>query len=273
MLPSGSRDATLVGPAVAVVIATLGYGKITRMKTLLTMTGIAAVVLLLMVVIAIYRVRLKTDGNIQGVTQRVTYLREELQDVGRSSGITPHDYLVILASRFADYIAVGKIVDEFPRLHSFRHFRDVEFWPVYLLPNPLRPATPGFDSRDGAMLCQEIGMETGGGGSSPAMIIGDLFSRFGWFGVFAGMIPLGFFLRKLDHVLRRLQLLGLVLFAMLLPATRHLPFDTAFIWFLYFTRALLITAFLAWITTQLLRFKIRWGRAKSESPGMALTSQ
>lgn len=253
MLPSGSRDAALVGPVVAVTVATLGYGKLKKLRTVAVLLGTFLLALYLMAAVAAYRGRIAYGERDASATQRLSFMKEEI-GASHQEKRPYKEFLALWAGRFADYIAVGRIVDEFPQRYPFRGFEDVRYWPVYLLPSPLRPATPGFDARDGAILCQNIGFDNiGGGGSQPAMILGDLFSRFGWAGIFLGMVVGGFLLRVLDQWISDGGLFRTVLLALLLPTVRHLPFDTVFIWFLFFTRALAIVLCLAWGMTWFLR--------------------
>jgi len=246
MLPSGSRDAALVGPVVAVTVATLGYGRLTQFRTLAVLLGTLLLALYLMSAVAAYRGRIAYGVRDASISQRLQFMREE---IGASSNEKRSfkDYLGVWAERFADYIAVGRIVDEFPKRYPFRGFEDARYWIIYLLPSPFRPPTPDFDARDGAVLCKQIGFDNiGGGGSQPAMILGDLFSRFGWAGVFWGMFFGGGLLRALDHWIHRDGLFETCLLALLLPTVRHLPCDTVFGWLLFFTRALAVILCLAW---------------------------
>lgn len=253
MLPSGSRDAALVGPVVSVTVATLGYGRLAKLRTLAVLLGTFLLALYLMAAMAAYRGRIAYDVRDASVTQRLKFMKEEIGSSApekRSS----KEFLELWAARFADYIAVGRIVDEFPDRYPFRGFEDSHYWFNYLFPSPFRSPTPDFDPRDGAILCKNIGFDNiGGGGSQPAMILGDLFSRFGWWGVFLGMGLGGFLLRTLDHWLSSGSLFKTILFALLLPTVRHLPFDTVFLWLLFFTRALAVNLALAWGMTWFFR--------------------
>lgn len=253
MLPSGSRDAALVGPVVSVTVSALGYGRITKFRTVAVLIGTSLLALYLMAAMAAYRGRIAYDVRDASVTQRLKFMKEE---IGSSSSEkrSSKEFLSLWAERFADYIAVGRIVDEFPGRYPFRGFKDAHYWFIYLLPRPFRPITPDFDPRDGAILCKNIGFDNiGGGGSQPAMILGDLFSRFGWAGIFLGMALGGFLLRAVDHWIITGGLFKTVLLALLLPTVRHLPFDTVFMWLLFFTRALAVNLCLAWGMTWFLK--------------------
>jgi hypothetical protein len=113
-------------------------------------------------------------------------------------------YKAIIARRLADYVSVSYIIDNIPQNFGFRGFSDIIQWPYYLLPTLIRPETDLSFVYD-AILMVDLQFRTdfGGGafGSSPAMLIGDLYSRGGWIAVWIGMLILGCILGKLDRYL------------------------------------------------------------------------
>jgi hypothetical protein len=147
------------------------------------------------------------------------------------------------ARRFADYVMVGRIVSVFPTEYKYRGLEGIEYWPLFLLPNPLRPAMQ-YDPRDSATLSERVKIGIWRG-SSPAMIIGDLYSRFSWPGVFFGMALVGCVLRWLDNRLRRFGLFETLLYGILLVPVVILPHETLLGFFLFLTRTMLLALLMA----------------------------
>lgn len=72
------------------------------------------------------------------------------------------------------------------------------------------------------------------------MIVGDLFSRFAWVGVFFGMMFIGALFRYMDSKLAVFGVRQALLFSLLLPMVSKLPQYSLFEYFMFFTRNLFI---------------------------------
>jgi hypothetical protein len=152
-------------------------------------------------VILVFTVGIGTYRSMKGIEQ------EELEDKYKlvfSSTLNPRaggtDPLALIIGRFSDYVAAGRIIAFTPEAIDFRGAESLEdLWQIYvpgflnILPNRINLA-------DAAEISDRywITMHYKGGGSSPCMIIGDLFSRWGWPGIFLGMLAIGFALRQFD---------------------------------------------------------------------------
>ena len=89
-----------------------------------------------------------------------------------------------------------------------------DWWQIYV-PGFLNLIPHHLNSADGAETCMRYGVTQYGGGSSGDMIVGDLFSRWGWAGVFLGMLAIGFILRQLDlRIFNRWTTFTIILFVM-----------------------------------------------------------
>jgi hypothetical protein len=63
---------------------------------------------------------------------------------------------------------------------------------------------------------QDYGFRTETGGSSPMMLIGELYDRFDWTGIFLGMLVIGFLLARLDRVLSHGDIRSTILWVLFL---------------------------------------------------------
>ncbi len=273
-LPSGSRDKTLRDSVYPLFVALLGFKRNFSRKFYPYLAVVIVGILVSMVTIENYRgtIFYKLGKPDLTFNERSGILLNAAADSFKLMERDFDSVLRLWAFRFADYVVVGRIVMAFPEEYPYRWFEDLEYWPIYLLPNPIRPQTPHFDPRDSAALSARVGVDPGGGGSSPAMVIGDLFSRFSWLGVFLGMTLVGGLLRCLDQRLRRFGLFETLLYGLLLVPLAKLPHDSLLAVFLFLTRNLLIALVLAVIPESLLvkkvgRGSLGWRRWSGEMAG------
>jgi hypothetical protein len=103
-----------------------------------------------------------------------------------------------IVGRFSDYVATGRIIADTPKIIRYRGTAGMEDWWQIFVPGFLKIIPHRIDLQDSATTSLQYGVSYIGGGSAPDMIVGDLFSRWGWAGVFLGMMILGFILRQLD---------------------------------------------------------------------------
>lgn len=108
--------------------------------------------------------------------------------------------LVNFVARLSDFRAVGRVIDWTPRLIPYRGLEWVDTWWQIGVPGFLRPKNDLINFQDGAAVVVQYGIY--GGGSSPVMLFGDLYSRAGWLGIVIVLFVFGMLLRKLDFAFR-----------------------------------------------------------------------
>lgn len=240
-LPCGSRDKMLRLSMYPLLVAMMAFQRRFSKKLVLSLAGVLLGILFSLLAVESYR------GTIEyqlGKPELTMTERLEIMLNGARKSITlirdNFDFTIQLyGRRFADYLIVGRITDVFPATYKYRGLEDLEYWPVYILPNPLRPSA-SFDARDSASLSEQV--KTGRyRGSSPAMIIGDLYSRFSWPGVLIGMVLIGCILRGLDKRLAHFGLGETLIFGFILVPLAKMPHDSVLTFFLFLTRTMLIT--------------------------------
>ena len=115
-------------------------------------------------------------------------------------GASQDDIFATIIGRLSDYVAAGRIIAFTPENIDFRGAESIEnLWQIYV-PGFLNIIPDRINLADAIELCDRYGITKNykGGGSAPCMIIGDLFSRWGWPGIFLGMLVIGFVLRQFD---------------------------------------------------------------------------
>jgi hypothetical protein len=129
---------------------------------------------------------------------------EEKYSVALNSTLNPRsdqtDPWAVIIGRMSDYTAAGRIIAFTPDNLDFRGAEALEsLWQIFV-PGFLNILPDRINLADGAELCDRywITKSYKGYGSSPCMIIGDLYSRWGWPGIFLGMLVIGFVLRQID---------------------------------------------------------------------------
>lgn len=158
--------------------------------------------------------------------------------------------------RFSEYVATGRIIDATPRPYPYRFFEGMGSWWQILVPGFLRPASGQINFMDGAEIALKYGVTKDRQSSVPVMLLGDLFSRFGWGGIAAGMFMVGFVLRKLDSIpAGNNMFLGVIFFVLFARIVWQLHTDSLLVAVAYLTRELFviyISSFvLAWAALRL----------------------
>lgn len=136
----------------------------------------------------------------------------------------------IILGRLSEFSAVGRIIATTPEFHPFTGMDGVEDWWQIWIPKVWRPAATELFINDGAVTALRYGISPGESSSAPITIIGDLFVRFGWPGIFLGMTMLGFSFASLDSWLAARDLEHWKLLAMILICKSA--------WYCYATSAL-----------------------------------
>lgn len=256
LLPSGSRDLALRGVVPTLAIALLMFARIGWARALTVSVVGGTVIWYLLIGTDIYRGRVHYEGAaVSGITDRLELMAASFRDAtpGVSGQRGSDEQLQTIGRRLADYVVPAMAVDFFPSQQPFRRFENMENWIPFLLPYQLRPASAQINPQDGAQLAALIGFKGGtleiynptSNGSSPSMVLGDWYSRFGWFGVFFGMGLCGFLVRGLDRYLQGKSLYQMICLGLLILPAMKLSHQSLFIWFMFFTRALAITFVMA----------------------------
>jgi hypothetical protein len=111
------------------------------------------------------------------------------------------DALFTVIRRFSDYGSAGRIIKDTPNRIPYRGAEELDkLWQIFV-PGFLQILQERINLDDGAVISDLYGVTNSSllrSGSAPAMIIGDLFSRWGWGGIVLGMAVIGFILRQID---------------------------------------------------------------------------
>jgi hypothetical protein len=180
----------------------------------------------------------------------------------------PRGSLPALAYRFSDYVAAGRIITDTPGIIGYRGIEGMEDWWQIYVPGFLNLIPQRINLNDGAETCVLYGITQFGGSSSPVMIVGDLFSRWGWAGVALGMMVLGFILRQLDlRIFNRwttFTIIFFVLFGRMVVLMVSSSLLNIFIDFARdFAAMAIVSYFLAWIARTY--FKVGKGNREAHS--------
>jgi len=196
MLPSGSRATTFLGVAIA-GLAFLAWEPNPRIKWIILVGG-AGAFLFLVPLMETYRLTAQNEGALS--------FMQRVELAWRFTGPTeevPNDPAADLARgmlgrRLSDHHSVGYIIDVVPSAFPHRGSAGMTQYPFYIVPTLIRPAVT-LDYNYDAQRMLDYGFRTETGGSSPMMLIGELYDRFGWTGIFAGMVLIGALLAWLDR--------------------------------------------------------------------------
>ncbi len=162
------------------------------------------------------------------------------------------DPVTRLISRLSDFVATGRIIAETPGSIPYRGLEKVEYWWQGFIPGFLKLIPDRIDFNDGGEMCIRYGVVTGRGGSSPVMIIGDLFSRWGWKGVVLGMLLIGFVLRNIDlHILNHWSCFTIFFFVLFSRYAITITSASLFNVFITFFRELPAMALTAYLVARL----------------------
>ena len=237
-IPSGNRGTALVVITIAMP-AFLAWETRVGLKWRTLAAAIMAVALL-MPLLEVYRTTVLESGA-TSLLEREMYTAEtiiamKLQD---EEVRTPDIGRIMLARRLSDHHSTGYIIDVVPRLFPHRGFEGITEWPFYLLPTLLRPTIDlGYDYD--AVLMEQYGFRSETGGSSPQMIIGELYDRFGWIGIFIGMAVIGAILSSVDRWIREGSFRNIVLWTLMVQTVVHLHTFSLLKFFTLMTRQLVI---------------------------------
>jgi hypothetical protein len=191
-LPSGSREWT-IGFLPLLMLAFSEWETNLRRK-IWTWSGVILIIIILIPGIEFYRGekgvgKLSWEGKFQTALQATTSQGKGLDDSFQTT-----------IRRLSDYVATGRIISDTPEVINYRGTEGMEDWWQIFVPGFLNIISHRIDLTEGIVIGDLYGIThtRDRAGSAPAMIIGDLFSRWGWPGIILGLMTLGFILRQLD---------------------------------------------------------------------------
>jgi hypothetical protein len=160
-------------------------------------------------------------------------------------------YLGSFVGRLSDNANAGRIVDYTPEVTPFRGAYGLdELWMI-VVPKILFRDRASFQTMDVSMDDYDVTQTylKGGAGSAPCMIIGDLFSRWGWPGVLGGMFVIGILVSAVSHFfVKEWTIQSVCFYALFVQYIASITQAGVFAVIVLFTRELLI----AWIISRVL---------------------
>ena len=126
--------------------------------------------------------------------------------------------LSIVARRLEDGIGVGYLIGNIPKNYPFTGFENFEIFPAFVVPTLLKTrgiqdiSKYNYATED---MLYKYEFRTDIGGSSPIMLIGEMYERFSWVGIFFGFLMFGFILKIFDFLVKRKTIFYQVLWALM----------------------------------------------------------
>ena len=251
LAPSGSRRSALI----VFVITGLYYFQHEtnqKLKRVIFAIGVS-MFMVLMPILQAYRTAGVAGAN--GFGERLVILKEFILTADFGKNESSEAFFFILGRRLADNMAVGYIVNRVPTQHEYWGYKDVASWPYYLIPSLLRPKNNTIvNEMYGAVILDEYGFRgtTVIGGSSPLMILGDLYNRSGWIGIFVGMLVIGLFLKRIDVAFEKDTFQRLIMWGLMMDTIMNIHNFLLIKLFMFFTRQVLIFYIIALVLDALL---------------------
>ncbi|MBI5249952.1 MAG: O-antigen polysaccharide polymerase Wzy [Desulfomonile tiedjei] len=160
-------------------------------------------------------------------------------------------YLEPIVERLSDYTNTGRIIDYTPGTTPFRGAHGLDQLWIMAIPKIFIRERATLASLDASMDDYGVTEAYLGRGSSPCMIIGDLFSRWGWAGVIVGMFLIGVVLAALSkYCLDGWTVQNICFYALFAPYVAGLHNVGVFVLVVSFTRELLI----CWLISKVMAF-------------------
>lgn len=236
--PSGSRTAA-IGFLPLLLICYLTLENRIHMKVAVLTVAILSV-FLIVAVIGFYRSEIEAGGG--SMEEKISTMEDAADMVIEEKVVA----FTLIVRRFSDFVATGRIIEYTPSIFPFRGGENMEDWWQMFLPGFLRPQV--MLANDGARLALTYGVSINDMSSSPAMIIGDLYSRAGWGAVALGMTLVGFLLGWLDRLLlNRLDFFSILLFALLGREIFSIVSMSLLNVFVLFAREVIVMSILAFV--------------------------
>ncbi|MDD2733273.1 MAG: hypothetical protein PHF56_04990 [Desulfuromonadaceae bacterium] len=177
MLPSGSRVNTLL----VLVIALLYFLEHERLAKIKYSVLFSSILLLAVLTMSIEAYRIAASLNLDSTfisriassaqfllspeNDRIEY--EKTSEISRA----------IIGRRLSDHHSVGYLMSVIPENFPHRGFTDMEQFAFYLLPTMVRPQISLDYNYDAALLMDTYSFRPNIGGSSPMLVVGELYER------------------------------------------------------------------------------------------------
>jgi hypothetical protein len=200
-LPTGTRGAAYGFVPYLFVVYSL-FEKSRKKIALGLMTGII-VFSILTFATGVYRAQyLHAGSGDMSLTERLSVIGKYAVQSEDGADAGPN-MLSTIAHRMSAYRTVGRIIDWTPDTRPYRGEEGLmNFWMV-LLPNSIFPNRPDAGMSGSSALTAEyygVGNPSKGLGSSPVMLLGELYSRWSWWGIALGMFLYGIGLALIDRL-------------------------------------------------------------------------
>jgi hypothetical protein len=197
LAPSGSRATALLGSTIA-ILAFLGWESRARVKWVVLLAG-ALTFSVIVPLMETYRLTAQSAGELSFLERTVMALRFARGATGSDeSDLAPDLARGMLGRRLSDHHSVGYIIEMVPKTIPHRGAAGMMHFPLFVVPTLIRPQT-ALDYNYDAQVMENYGFRTEIGGSSPMMLLGELYDRFGWFGIFIGMAIIGVAMTAFDR--------------------------------------------------------------------------
>jgi len=172
------------------------------------------------------------------------------------SEISFKDDVSILIHRLSDSVVTGKIMKVVPSKHSYRYSDDMEVLLYTPFPAFIRTEL-GLkrDFLDGVQYIWDIGLSPAWT-SVPITLLGDFYSRFGWYGIVAFTTLLSLILKFLDRIISKKDNLFKFVFLVLYSAyASQIYIVDLQVLFVTITREFIIAFILAYVISMFIKKK------------------
>lgn len=239
MLPSGSRAYSMI----VLVIIVLYYMQVETRRIAKYFVFAATIVIFIILTSSIEQYRIAAGGGGQiSFEQRVGLVGQSLVPGATLNDPNENDEIdrIRLGRRFSDLHAVGFLMSTIPSMSPHIGFEGLPYAFYFLIPTLLRPNANIDFQPETVRLAARYKFRPDIGGSSPMMIIGELYERFGWVGIFAGMGVIGFLLRTLDLWMNIASTRGAILWSLFFHGVVNMHTYTITKIFILMTRQLAV---------------------------------
>lgn len=256
MLPSGSRANTLIICAIALLYF-LQMEKRVGAKYLVF--GVSLLLFFFLTIsIAAYRISELSRGA-TSFSERMTLAFGNIGSIETSDSRAVNEIVrAQLGRRLSDNVSVGYLLDIIPETFPHRGFDGMLEFSYYLLPTAFRPDVSLDFNYDAALMMDKYQFRSEIGGSSPMLIIGELYERFGWSGIVVGLACIGFVLARLDRWISANTVKGTLMWAMLFYGVVNMYTYSLLKIFTLLTRQVVIFLIIVYLLERILYTFSKW---------------
>ena len=233
MVPSGSRRFILL-PILLSIVIYLAINKISY-KRIIYFFSFTILLLFAIPILDFIRNDMSNHSNFLVKFNSITAITKILD------GKDFYTIIALLARRLTDYISVGFIYQYIViENHNFIGFGDLLAAPSFLIPTLIRPDL-GLSFIYDAIIMEKIGFRLDIGGSSPMMLIGDLFFRGGYLSIFIGYFIIGFIFELISQrIISKPKIFGIIIFTLMFDSLSMMHSMTILKVFVLLTKQLII---------------------------------